>query len=323
MNQRTDQIKSAFGLFDAFDSSTDLTGEDLLNNLQSQVEGLQKWRSNLRDLERRGVSNELLEELQELGPQAAAEIQLMTDMSDSQLDEYVDLFREKNRIARRQAVAEMEPMRDEISSQITKLQQETAAELSQYQQEYLSAMAELGVSLNQPLETMKLTAAQNAIALVTTMADTVREASGTTENVDKFKQIAENILGATDTLQADMQGVGQNSILAIIDGLQSKAEMLYATAREIAQKVTQTMAETLEVQMPASVHGSFDSATDWARGGSENRVSSEIVNLLDSYLPEIAQQKYISLNGKTLVGQTVGDMDQELVNNQILRGRIG
>lgn len=323
VNQRTDQIKSAFGLFDAFDPSTDLTGEDLLNNLQSQVEGLQKWRSNLRDLERRGVSNELLEELQELGPQAAAEIQLMTNMSDSQLDEYVDLFREKNRIARRQAVAEMEPMRDEISSQITKLQQETAAELSQYQQEYLSAMAELGVSLNQPLETMKLTAAQNAIALVTTMADTVRDASGTTENVDKFKQIAENILGATDTLQADMQGVGQNSILAIIDGLQSKAEMLYATAREIAQKVTQTMAETLEVQMPASVHGSFDSATDWTRGGSENRVSSEIVNLLDFYLPEIAQQKYISLNGKTLVGQTVGDMDQELVNNQVLRGRIG
>lgn len=65
------------------------------------------------DLERRGIGDDLLSELQELGPKAAAEIQLMTEMSDDQLDEYVSLFKAKNRIATPEAVAEMEPMRGE------------------------------------------------------------------------------------------------------------------------------------------------------------------------------------------------------------------
>ena len=111
--------------------------------------------------------------MQNLGPQAAAEIQLLTEMSDDELDEYVDLFRSKNRLARRQAVEELEPMRQDIAAQITKMQQETSAELAKYQQEYTNSMLELGVSLNQPLEVMKLTAVQNAVELVSAMAGSV------------------------------------------------------------------------------------------------------------------------------------------------------
>ncbi|MEG7531433.1 MAG: tape measure protein, partial [Hungatella sp.] len=169
VDQRTSQITSSFGLFDEFDVTTDLSANDLLNNLQSQVDGLNQWRGNLKDLDHRGISDALLAELEELGPKAAAEIQLMTEMSDDQLDEYAKLFGQKNRIARKQAVAELEPMREEISGQIAQMQSETAADLAKYQQEYIASMMELGVALNQPLETMKLTASQNAVALVTTM----------------------------------------------------------------------------------------------------------------------------------------------------------
>ena len=66
----------------------------------------------------------------------------MTEMSDDQLDEYVSLFRAKNRIARQEAVAEMEPMREEISQQIAKMQRETSEELASYQKEYMDAMTE-------------------------------------------------------------------------------------------------------------------------------------------------------------------------------------
>lgn len=324
VDQRANQIKSSFGLFDEFTTGTDLTADDMLNNLQGQVEGLQKWRSNLHDLERRGVSEELIKELESLGPKAAAEIQIMVDMTDSQLTEYSDLFREKNRIARRQAVEELEPMRDEITDQIGKMQQETAAELSKYQQEYISAMAELGVALNQPLETMKLTAAQNAVALVTTMADTIKDASGSTENVDKFRKIAENVLGATNSLQNDMQTVGQTAIMAIIDGMQSKAEMLYDTAREIAKRVTKTMEETFEMQMPTDsmTRNASRQSNGPGEGYAGSRAASEILNRLDSYLPEIAQQKYIALNGKKLVGETVGDIDSQISMSQNMRARV-
>lgn len=227
VTQRADQIKYSFGLFEEFDVSTDLTADDLLNNLQGQVDGLREWKSNLGDLEDRGISEELLAELQALGPKAASEIQLMTEMSDDQLDEYVSLFKAKNRLARKQAVEEMEPMREEISEQIAQMKQETAYELSQYQKQYTESMSALGVSLNQPLETMKLTAAQNAVELVAAMADSVKSASGISENVDKFKAIAENVLGATQTLPASMSELGQNAIAGMIQGINSMSGMLY------------------------------------------------------------------------------------------------
>ena len=233
VSQRTDEIKSAFGLFDEFSADTELSSDDLLNNLRSQVDGLEQWRENLDDLSDRGIGKELLEELQKLGPKAAAEIQLLTEMSDDELDEYVDLFREKNRLARRQAVEELEPMRRDIADQITKMQQETSAELAKYQQEYTASMLELGVSLNQPLEVMKLTAVQNAVELVSAMAGSVKEASGTTENMDKFKAIAQNVLGAVQTLPTDMKDLGKTAITEMIEGINSMSGNLYAAMSEV------------------------------------------------------------------------------------------
>lgn len=245
VDQRADQIKSAFGLFDEFAPTTELTADDLLNNLQSQVDGLRQWRSNLKDLKHRGIGDDLLEELQNLGPQAAAEIQLMTEMSDDQLDEYVGLFRAKNRIARQEAVAEMEPMRKDISNQIAQMQRETSEQLSKYQQEYMDAMTELGVSLNQPLESMKLTAAQNAIALVSAMAGAVKEASGTKENMDKFKAIAQNVLGATETLPASMTDMGKQAITGMIDGIKAMSSQLYSTMQSVVSNAMQAAAQAM------------------------------------------------------------------------------
>lgn len=245
VDQRAGQIKSAFGLFDGFDVSTDLTADDLLNNLQSQVDGLRQWRSNLKDLEHRGIGDDLLEELQDLGPQAAAEIQLMTEMSDAQLDEYVGLFKAKNRIARQQAVSEMEPMRKDISNQIAQMQRETSAELAKYQQEYMDAMTELGVSLNQPLESMKLAAAQNAVTLVSAMAGAVKDASGTTENMDKFKAIAQNVLGATETLPSSMTDMGQQAITGMIEGIRSMSGQLYSTMQSVVAGALQAAAQSM------------------------------------------------------------------------------
>lgn len=233
VSQRADEIKSAFGLFDEFSMDTELSSDDLLNNLQSQVDGLRQWRSNLDELSDRGIGKELLEELQNLGPKAAAEIQLLTEMSDDELDEYVGLFKAKNRLARKQAVEELEPMRQDIAAQITKMQQETSAELAKYQQEYMTSMLELGVSLNQPLEIMKLTAVQNAVKLVSAMAGSVKEASGTTENMDKFKAIAQNVLGAVQTLPTDMTQLGKDAINGMIDGIKAMSGNLYTAMSDV------------------------------------------------------------------------------------------
>lgn len=326
VDQRADQIKSAFGLFDEFDVSTDLTADDLLNNLQSQVDGLRQWRSNLKELEHRGISDDLLEELRNLGPQAAAEIQLMTEMSDDQLDEYVGLFRAKNRIARQQAVSEMEPMRKDISNQIAKMQQETSAELAKYQQEYMDAMTELGVSLNQPLESMKLTAAQNAVTLVSAMAGAVKDASGTTENMDKFKAIARNVLGATETLPDSMTDMGRQAIAGMIDGIKAMSGQLYSTMQTVVSNAMQAAAQAMldggginaalesigtvtgTAGLPAGTYGNEGYGPGYAV--DYRRMGQEMANAMDG----------VSVS---MDGQNVGRIVSEPVNDNLgNRGRM-
>lgn len=229
VDQRADQIKSAFGLFDEFDSETDLTSDDLLDRLQGQVDGLKEWEHNLGSLESRGIGADLLEELQGLGPKSAAQVQLLTEMTDDELNRYVDLFRQKNRIAGREAVKQMQPLRDDISKQIELLKQETASDLAEYQQEYAKAMEDLGVVLDQPAEQLKLTMAQSAVEMVAGFATAIQTESESADNTKKFQAIAENILNASSTLPEDMNSVGQNAITGMIQGLLSKEDALKAT----------------------------------------------------------------------------------------------
>lgn len=354
VDSRTSEIRDAFGLFDEFSADTDQTSDQLLNNLQSQVDGLRDWRDNLNALEKRGIGDALLTELQNLGPQSAAQVKLLTQMTDDQLTQYVNLFRQKNRVARKQAVDELAPMRDDITDQIEELKRQTASELADYRDEYVKTMAELGVALNQPAESLKLTMAQNAVEMVSTLATSIQTEAGSAENTARFKAIAQNILNSTGTLPADMQGVGQNTIAGIITGLQSKEVELYAAAQSIAQRVTQAMQDAFGIHSPSVVMREqigknlmlglreglekykelatsavkigmdFTGTAESESGaGVANNGMADVVDLLNAYLPEIAQQKYISLDGKALVGQTVGTMDRQLAGVQRIKGRIG
>ena len=253
VDSRTDEIRNAFGLFDEFSTDTDLTGDDLLNNLQSQVDGLEEWRDNLDELADRGVGEDLLAELQELGPKSAAQIKLLTQMTDDELSQYTNLYRQKNRIARRQALEELEPMQADITSQIEELKRQTASELEDYKNEYVNAMESLGMALSQPVETMKLAMAQGAVEMVATMASSVQTEAGKAENTEKFKALADGVLNATGTLPGDLQSVGQNSIAGMIVGLQGQAPALYATVQQIAQNVTRTMEEAFDIHSPSGV----------------------------------------------------------------------
>ena len=49
----------------------------------------------------------------------------------------------------------------------------------------------------------------------------------------------------------------------------------------------------------------------------------DLLSMLNLYLPEIAKQKYVMLDGKAVVGCTAGSIDRKLAAQQILKGRTG
>ena len=290
VNSRTEEIAGAYGLFDEFSMDTDLTSDDLLGNLQSQVDGLEQWMDNLDELSDRGVGDDLIAELQELGPQSAAQVQLLTEMTDDQLDDYVNLFRRKNRLARSQALEELEPMQTDIQNQIEELKRQTRDELADYQQEYIAAMAELGVALNQPVENLKLLMAQNAVEMVAALAQSIQDESGTTENTERFQAIADNILNASDSLPSDLLYIGQTAIDSMAQGIMSRSGVLaqavdYVTSLAGSQALASLSGSAIDEALygtefssgpdglPASVYGNEGYGPgyqlDYARMGEE------------------------------------------------------
>lgn len=75
----------------------------------------------------------------------------------------------------------------------------------------------------------------------------------------------------------------------------------------------------------AALAGSLDVMTmDISGGGTQDSgVTQQVISLLETYLPDIASQKYVMMDGKALVGKTAGQMDRKLGQVQALKERIG
>ena len=111
-------ISNFTGLFTGVEAK-DISGEDLISNLESQMEAIRKYRDNLESLKEKGVSGSLFEELAGMGPDAADEIEALNKLTERQLNEYIALYEEKKAAA------------EEIAKGFFSVGEEAAAELAE------------------------------------------------------------------------------------------------------------------------------------------------------------------------------------------------
>lgn len=151
-DRRKDILSSMQG-YDAWDASG-YTADTLIHNMQTQVEGLKLWESQLQELSGKGLSDGLLQELKDAGPEAAANIYSLNKMTADQLDEFNKLWEEKQNIAQRQAEKDTKATWDSIDQQIQELKNAEKKELEDLQQEYDKAIADLDAGLSTGLESL-------------------------------------------------------------------------------------------------------------------------------------------------------------------------
>lgn len=151
LQQRTEAIYNSLGLFDNFDTSTDQTAEELLGNLQSQVDGMKNWQEDLTALEGKGLDEALLAELQAMGPKAAAQIDLLANMTDEQLTQYTELWKQKMSIAESAAKIELRPVLDQTNADLAQLNLDTQLKLEQLATTYKTNLDQIGTDLNNSL----------------------------------------------------------------------------------------------------------------------------------------------------------------------------
>jgi len=94
VEQLTDTIEQQMDVFTEFNSKTEVTGEQMLNNMASQVSGVRQWAENLKYLAERGIDDGLLQKLTELGPAGYEKVAAFVNMTDEQLQMAGTLFKE-------------------------------------------------------------------------------------------------------------------------------------------------------------------------------------------------------------------------------------
>jgi TP901 family phage tail tape measure protein len=227
VEDRTKSLYSFAGLFDEFKRKNDVSGQGLLKNLSDQVNAFKDWQTNIASLAARGIDEGLLQELRDMGPKAVDEISALNSLSDEELQQYVQLWREKNALAKAQAVSELEGMRQQTQLKIQQLRYTANLELEQVKMEYINKIAQLRAQANAELELHKI------------------------EWIKKVKEISEGTKTELNLMTASMADIGKNTVQGLIDGLNSMMGPLQQKAKEIANIVESTMKTTLKIKSPS------------------------------------------------------------------------
>lgn len=142
VDERTRALSNFVGLFDQV-AKRDISGEDLLANLQGQVDAFENWSDDIQALAERGVDEGLIDELRQMGPKAGPEIAALNTLTDEQLIEYVSLWKTKNQEAREEAVNQLQQQRVEMQQKLMEIRQSANEQLELYRVEWEKKNAEI------------------------------------------------------------------------------------------------------------------------------------------------------------------------------------
>ena len=250
VQSRADAIAGSMSLFDAFEKKTEQTGQQLITNLQSQVTALQQWITALDELENKGIDSAFVQHLRELGTGSAAQVDLLNNMTEEQLNEYVALWQQKNSLAKDAATAELESLQQETINKIGTLVSETETAIKGYQDVYNEALKKLGVKVKeQVVKTDKVLADTAATTILQTAPTVGRDmVNGIIAGLDAqsgalYARISSIMYQAIAAAQAAAEIaspskvmrdlIGKNLIRGAIVGIEAESGNLYTTMRNV------------------------------------------------------------------------------------------
>lgn len=251
VKSRKEDILSQMDLFEAWDSSG-YDGDTLLYNLRTQVAGLALWEQQLNELSNKPISSALLDELREMGPDAAASIYSLNQMTAEQLAEYNRLWEQRNALAESQAVSENEQLRQETNQQIAQLRSDARAELNALNAEYRSALAELNTGMGTELRNLVNQAATAGEDAVSELIAGIGRAANSVETYQSTTQVTNQLTSQLSHLAQEGRTIGTNTLNGILNGLTDYTK-IENTSRAVIQSIKRAMEEEADIHSPSKL----------------------------------------------------------------------
>lgn len=140
---RVNAIKNDLGLFEMAEKSYPGSSAHLTRALESQIDVLNEYNAELDTLNSKGLRQDFVDEIMGMGIDAMSELKAINRMSDKELEKYVALWEEKNRLAAEAATDELATMREDTAKEIELLNIQAEKDLETLKGAYTNAMVAL------------------------------------------------------------------------------------------------------------------------------------------------------------------------------------
>ena len=229
VDKRAQSLVSFKGLFDAFKAEIDVTGEELLTNLGSQVAGFKTWQQEVEKLSEKAIDKGLLEELRQMGPNALPQLLALNQLTDQQLTQYSNLYQEKSALARKQAETELIGMKNDTDKQISELRKAANKELDALKKEWTTKIKDLTRTTSSELSSLKQVGADAGKGLLeglSSMEDSLtKKAKSIANSIRYAMEDALDIRSPSRVMKQIGQFVGKGLVLGIDSMISSVANV--------------------------------------------------------------------------------------------------
>ena len=238
LESREESLYKAYGLFDAVQERDEVSGETLMKNLEGQVKEFGEWQDILQSLSGRGLDSELIEELQDMGPDAIAQVKALNDMSDDELSKYAELWQVKHALAREQAVSELEDLREETQENIAKLREEADAELAEYRETWQERMDQITTDTDAKLQELRKSF-EETVGLIK---------DNTEDELTEMSETAQKIL-----TEAGWDETGKQIVNGLTEGVAEQKSSFIDELTQMALAGVEAVKSTLDINSPSRV----------------------------------------------------------------------
>lgn len=307
VSARKSEILSSMNLFEAWDS-TGYTGDVLLRNLKTQVSGLALWEQQLEELSRRGLSEELMDELRNMGPDAAANIYSLNQMTDKELTEYQKLWEEKNRLALSQAVKDNEKFRKETNDQIAQIRKDAQAELQALNTEYKANVAELNKGISTELQNLANNVANIAEDAIAGLVAGLKNQASSEATKQGTQVVVDKVSGGLSSLPAEGKVIGQNTLDGILAGLMDTKKIESASV-VVVDSIKRAMQGVAQIHSPSKLFQDevgeqigAGIAEGMSGSGTMEAVRQSVRDMLDAVKKEVMVDQTVGIGGIDFAG---------------------
>ena len=291
VQKRTEELQNNLNLFDEFNGGAEISAEQLMQNLESNLDGMASWSDDIKTLADRGVNKGLIKTLREAGPQSASKIKALLSMSQPQLKKYSDMWEGCMSDCKKIATSEFDELRQQYDKTIETLQKRD--QISQISDVWKQTGAAMMLGMQQGI----LSAQQSVIDTATSGANAVLAAVKGVYDIHSPSKAFENI--SKMNAQGEIQG-WKSSEDDIIKAYTNTGDKI------LSENMRNTYSDTNRVAR--SVYNGSYAHSITQKAATSATENTQVVPTVRQ-MPETIHNVIVFPNGKVIAEETVPFID--------------